>query len=202
MEVISYLNLGENLSQNMRAGLCAQAAEVWPTSHPAEPWVSKLWDTLGCRVPPALLTKGLASSALGWQKPAQMPPWGHDLELIFLVWVCETDGVWSIPGTSCPSQSGCRRDGSPGSWGWVPAVAPGYWPQAICIISQFSKSLDWVWRQEIFSILLELQIVCYGFYKALKRLCFQPICYSGYILSHFFIENYLLPAKYSMLMTY
>lgn len=183
----------------MRAGLCAKAAGAWPTSHPAEPWLPKLWGTpWGCSELPDLLTKGLISIGLASASPnATMRSWFGTHFPGLSVW-----GWWCLEHPSRSPVCGCRRDGSPGSWEWVPAVAPGHWPRAICIISQFSKSLDWVRRQEIFSILLELQVVCYGFYKALKRLSFQPICYSGYILSHFFTENYLLPAKYSMLMTY
>lgn len=147
MEVISYLNLGENLSQNMRVNFVLRLQGPDPLPTQLNPDVQAKTHLVSAGYCLTCWQKDWSHQHWAGRSQPQMPLWGHDFDCFgthfpdLSVW-----DWWCLehpsPYPHIPWVSGCRHDGSPGSWVCVPAVPPGYWPRDICIISQFSKPLE------------------------------------------------------------
>lgn len=108
MEVISYLNLGENLSPNVSVGLCAKAAGVWSSSHPAESRLSKRWhNTLALQ---SVLNKriGLISIRLAETSPNATMRWWF--WLFRIPFSCEW-GWWRLENPSPSPHIPCPDEG-------------------------------------------------------------------------------------------
>lgn len=147
MEVISYVNFGQNLSQKTRVGLCAKAAGADPLPTQLNPSCPSCETHLGTAALPVSRRIGLH---LAEASPnATLRSWFWLFCSSFSWFEGETDGVWSIPAHLLASPvSWCRMMDLLGA-----GCEFQLWHQAIdlrlfALLVSFLNPWSWGWRQE------------------------------------------------------